>query len=359
MINKIITIFLIFGINFHISAQTMHAIIVSNTEDANIGKSCEMDQMMMIAEMNTIAKAIRYEISLKIISSGSFNFENLEQFIKELKANENDIIFFYYTGHGFNKKNYNDKYPIMDFNTVKYPLFMMHKKLKKKGARLCITMGDCCNNIIDKAKEVNKNLLVVEENKDKKNKIYKNLFLKPKGDIIVSSSKRGEYSYVHEKKGSYFTDEFRKALVYAVNYSNSLSWENLLIDTRNRVIRINQNKVQTLQFDLNLVSKPHPPIPNEPKYTDINKYLNDLSDNNISESERILLLDNYYKYFKKNARVDIFVGKIMTDMKTVEDFLDRIFLHADKIKSINLIENKSKISSDGKKYQQIAVQEIW
>jgi hypothetical protein len=43
----------------------------------------------------------------------------------------------------------------------------------------------------------------------------------------------------------------------------------------------------------------------------------------------------------------------------IEDFLDRLFLHAGKIKTINLIENNSKISTDGKKYKEITVQEIW
>ncbi len=362
MILKIVPFFLLIFLNFQISAQTMYAIIVANTEDAQIGQSCEIDQMMMIAEMNTISKTIGYDIVIKTFKNVNFNFESLEQYIKNLHCQADDIIYFYYTGHGFNESHHGNKYPVMALKTGYYPMQILHEQLKQKGAKLCITMGDCCNDvqdIISRAKTFQKNLDVVEDDTDNKIKIYQNLFLHPKGDIIVSSSKRGECSYVHRDKGSYFTDEFRKALVYAVNYSKDLSWETLLTETKNRVLRINSEKVQTAQFDINLNNTPNPPQPHQPEYTDINKYLNDLADENISKSKRSQLLDNYQKYFQKNARVDIFVGKTRTDLKIVEDFLDRLYLHANKIKSINLIENKSNLSSNGKKYEQISVQEIW
>lgn len=355
---KKILIPILFGITFQLSAQTMYSIIVANTEDSSIGKSCEIDQMMMIAEMNTVAKSIGYEIIITTISHSKFCFEEVDYVIKNLKCNSNDIIWFYYTGHGFNKTDHASKWPVMALNTGGFPLDLIHIKLMQKGARLNVTMGDCCNNILDASKAINKNLVVADEDISSKEKIYKNLFLKPKGNILVSSSEKGESSYSHPYKGSYFTDEFNKALVYAVNYSNTLSWEALLNDVKNRVLRLNSNEPQTVQFEINLENLPQPPTP-VPEYTNINKYLNDLADENIPENERKSLLNDYQKYFTKNARTDIFVGEVMTDMKTIEDFLERIYLHATKINTINLIENKSKTTGDGKKYQQITVQEVW
>ena len=46
-------------------------------------------------------------------------------------------------------------------------------------------------------------------------------------------------------------------------------------------------------------------------------------------------------------------------MKNAEIFLDRIMLHNQKISTLNLIENLSKLNLDGKRYSQITVQEWW
>jgi len=350
-------------INIQLSAQTLHGIIVANTNDISIGKGCVIDKKIKITEINTIAQTIGYEVNITVISENDFCLEKVDNVVSKLVCHSEDIIYFYYTGHGFNKGSYKSIWPVMALKTGGYQLNAIHEILKNKGARLCITMGDCCNNILGAPDAIDKNLVVVEENTINQEKIYNNLFLKPAGNILISSSEKGETSYCNSENGSFFTNEFNKALTYAANYSNTLSWENLLEDTKNRVLRQNSEKPQTAQYQINLDAKPPQPVvpvvPEVPEYTDINKYLNDIADSNIAESKRKVLLNNYKTYFTENARVDIYVGKTLTDIQTIENFLDRLYLHAEKINTVNLIENKSEITNYGKKYQQITVQEIW
>jgi hypothetical protein len=151
-----------------------------------IGPSCETDQLAMTAEINTIAQSIDYKVEFLLINRSMFGFDQVKETIEQLKCTPEDIIFFYYSGHGYNKDSTSSKWPIMHLNTGGYPMEKAVENLCKKGARLVIAIGDCCNNIINKPLGVERGFIIIPEVKNDVKTVYRNLFLVPKGYILVS-----------------------------------------------------------------------------------------------------------------------------------------------------------------------------
>ena len=351
---KLLVIIFVFFVAIQTTkAQYLYGIVADNTNEAIIGKSCELDMVHLAATLNTIAKSIGLTPRIKVISRSNFMFENVQKEIDQLQCTDQDIVFFYYSGHGENPAG--SAYPALLFGDGKYKLEILHTQLKQKGARLCISIGDCCNTINTQSVQ-NRGFIVVPSDKDSLNN-YRNLFLVPEGDIIVSASSKGQAANGNDEIGGYFTHEFLIALNCAVNYSTELSWNTILNDTRTRLNKYTFKAGKQVPFYQTRIKKGFVPKPiSVVSYEEINKYFSDLMQTN---SEQKNLREAYQTYFEKNARVDIYVETLLTDVMTIENFLDRLMLHSEKIVSLNLIQNLSKLNSHGDKYKQITVQEWW
>ncbi len=318
-------LFLIFfTVAYKMFAQTVHALVVANTEDVTIGKSCDVDKIRMTAEINTIAAAIGYKTDIKQVSGNSFNFEEVKKNIESINSDENDVIFFYYSGHGYNQNDV-DTFPTMHLLSGYLSLNQVKTMLSQKKQRLIIVMGDCCNIVVTDTLTENRSFVPLKIEIDKEQN-YRNLFLDPRGSILVASAKKGQYAMGNDAKGGFYSNFFIVALQYAVNYSNNLSWEALLADASNRLLRIKCDQCpQYPQYTiaLNANVNKNAEVKSNLTFDKINKYLNQFLDNKTKNKST--LLSEYAKYFEKNARVDIYVGNVMTDMQTIENYLDRIY----------------------------------
>lgn len=216
---------------------TFHAIIFANTEDSSIGKTVEVDLGRMSIEMTTIAKSIGYPIK-KYFYYGSkdrFNRSNLNAVISNLSCGPDDIIFFYYSGHGGRAQNGSSKFPEMLLNVNEslrlshlQPLMDVYQRLKEKKARFTLVMGDLCNSVISgysRDSNVPKGATVLSKETCE---VYKNLFLNVKGGLIAASSEPGYTSGCYLETGGHMTHSFLSMLQYCVNNNRGVSWEELM-----------------------------------------------------------------------------------------------------------------------------------
>jgi len=347
-----------------ILSQTLHGIIVANTDEPQIGISCVKDVQSMTARINTIARSINHKPEIKIIQGSAFIFDNVIEYIKPLSCT-NDIVIFYYSGHGANTNE--SLFPSLAFNDGLIELEKIHNLLKKKNPRLLFTIGDCCNNILKQTVHNKGFKPVVTQDSDSLPN-YRHLFIVPKGDLLVSASTKGQFAHGNDEIGGYFTHEFLQAITCAINYSTSSSWNIVMKDTETRLLihTFDKGAKQKPHYAINIEKAidPNPQPQPQPQptpspvisYEEINKYFSNLMD---ATQNQVSLRNEYKKYFENNSRVDIYKDGTLTDMMTVEDFLDRLVVHCNKIYSINLIQNLSKQTKDGSKYLQITVQEIW
>ncbi len=232
------------------SASTFHAIIFANTDDSHIGKSVYIDLKRMEVEMTAISKSIGYSIKKYFYygDAARFNRDNLESVIDNLNCGPDDIIFFYYSGHGGRAENENTQFPEMCLTVNEpltrssqlCPLHNVYSRLRNKNPRLTIVMGDLCNSIIRGYKR-NDNLASKGATILSKGayNVYRNLFVNVKGGLLAASSQPGHTSgcyQIHEdgqtyEAGGYMTHSFLTMLQYCVSQSREVSWDGLMKGT--------------------------------------------------------------------------------------------------------------------------------
>lgn len=218
------------------------AILVSDTQDKNIGNDDRLDNQALNKELKGIAQCLGMELSIKnITGKAAYNKRNLVSAIKETKPGKNDIVFFCFNGHGFRWDNQKDKYPNIcmqgpnDDTDGHYVLTTdIYNALLKLKARLTICFTDCCNSKIgDYAPSQTDNTLYSRANTRVSKKRMRDLLLNSEGSILATAAKPGEYAWSFGGSGSAFTQSFIAQLRKEVSSSNTqpVSWETLMDNT--------------------------------------------------------------------------------------------------------------------------------
>ncbi|MBQ7279224.1 MAG: caspase family protein [Bacteroidales bacterium] len=202
-------------------AQTLHVINFCNTLHPEIGTVVDYERTNR--ESGLIASFIGYNISYYNGVGEACSKENLMTTINSLGCGKDDIILFYYSGHGTRSINDKSEYPQMCLKYEGYqqdkfvPVHTVVEMLKGKGARLTIVLTDCCNKalpgISTKSLMENDGKAVVADERIEKN--YRKLFLENKGLIVSTSSKAGQYSHGWEELGGAFSIMFFESALYS------------------------------------------------------------------------------------------------------------------------------------------------
>jgi len=129
-------------------------LVVANTNDPDIGGSCYKDMNRVVYTYQDLAEFLGIEIFPTKIFGTLYSKENIEKAINDIKPSKDDIVIFYYSGHGFRKKNDKRRYPYLDFRAKPkddYKVYSMNiedifHSITKKGARFNLVLSDCCNN---------------------------------------------------------------------------------------------------------------------------------------------------------------------------------------------------------------------
>lgn len=232
-------------------AQTIHWIIFADTQSYDIGDEVKNSVSALTTQFidrinDAIAPKGYYSPTPKVYRGSDFTEGNCNRAIQNLKCGNEDIIVFYYLGHGgraeMNRvaeaEAYKNSHPWpdlqFDHNGGSQKEFLslssVHRKLKQKGARLTLTIGMCCNSTNSKYK---KHGMSSQSRKYKlvgkkfAKKIGQKLFLKYKGDIMVASAKPGQESQGGTYNGR-DVDSFTSALCSTLDrYANNDTGENV------------------------------------------------------------------------------------------------------------------------------------
>lgn len=288
--------------------------------------------------------------------------KNCKDVVENLLSADDDIIVFYYVGHGARSKNDVSQYPQMllaqSDESKCIPLEGgVHEVLKKKRGRLKITIGMCCN-VYDEVLTPKQGIAfspnhgrAYAEISEVEN--IQKLFLENTGDIIVSSSDKGQPSWGGYIEGIGDFDYFTYCLIgnfaKEVTKSKSPSWENILNNVQSDVDEITTSlasrpnspvMAQTPIFDVNVEGVDQPDIVDDdgednvtPSHSERDKFLNDITELldriiNVRQmsSKREDAAQFLKQFFAKNASVKILGqgGNHVVDKESVEEFFDRI-----------------------------------
>ena len=156
-----------------------------------------------------------------LISDKQFTKKNVENFLVGFSPGPNDVVIFMYSGHGYRFSNQTEKYPQLDMRYSEYQamddnstmnLKQVYDELIKKGARLNIVLGDCCNSDVGFSRSVGSSFMTSRASVDPDFEKLKKLFLKSSGNIIAAGASPSEYSWCTMNNGGFFTTSFIGAL---------------------------------------------------------------------------------------------------------------------------------------------------
>jgi hypothetical protein len=229
-------------------AATFHLIVLANTDIFDIGAGCRVDMNHLDAEFEGIASTLNIAYEKHLLYGSSFTKENLLNTIDNLDVNSNDIVLFFYRGHGFRWSDQTSAYPSLAItrshsvpvstqNTIL--LETVYNKINAKGARLNLSFADCCNSDIGINQQTTKdNYLYMQSNASAEYAKLNELFMKRQGNLIVAASEKGEVSWTNSMYGGFFTTSFLQSVSEEISYlkSSESSWKNIITNTRTYAI---------------------------------------------------------------------------------------------------------------------------
>lgn len=369
LIAAIAALFLSIGLN----AQTFHLILFCNTIDEKIGESCERDHNLVYQEASTIADYLNYDIKYYDYYGQNCSRENLLGLLADLNCATNDIVLFYYSGHGVHAAADPGSFPQMCLKYSGYqqdkfvPVRTVKEALDKKNAQLTIILTDCCNNIADwvSAKGYFEGMGKASAIKEVEAKHYRQLFSQQKGSVVITGSKKGQYSLCN-KNGGFFTLSFFATMDQVGLGNISPDWNQVATSLTASTLDITGNR-QEPYGSINVSKLNGSIIPDFNNgggassfetTTRAQKLFKSLLDKRTSLTDRFSIADNAKEVlFARNAKVRV-VGR---DQKTtiavddVDSYLSKICLEK-KIVSVSVI-SETKDNSD--KYSYLVVHEVY
>jgi hypothetical protein len=231
----------------------LHLVLVANTEDKDIGKTCMIDKDATYKTFSEIAEFLGIQFNPTVIFGKDFSKANVDKAVSAIRPGTNDIVVFYYSGHGFNEMNENYQFPYLDLRDKSFQKYggpytlnieTIYQKLKSKGARLNLVISDCCNN------DPSSGALVSSEGASTRTSSIgwnlencKALFMAQQPQsVIMTAAQKGELSAGNPSDGGIFTFIFREQLEKSLGpFTRNPTWNNLVVTAKKETL----NKAKT------------------------------------------------------------------------------------------------------------------
>ena len=342
-----------------VQAKTIHWLTFIDTTDENVGEIDQNTRKILYARwinlVNASLKEHGYNVNVIDIYGSKTSPENCKNIVNDLDCGSEDIVMFYYVGHGTENSN-TSRYPLMliaQSNVSKFvPLSWVHNTLKKKGARLTISIGMCCNARQGAPGRIAPSYGNTYVDQDMSESIKK-MFLNYKGDMIITSASPAESSWACDSNIGP-TDYFTLNLLIQFNNilpdKNNPDWENMMREIKQSVYDDVKNcegiqrrfpgSTQTPIWDCNLVAANRPSVthPTPPTTTnknkddktimktDLDRVLSFISSANAGEQQRIAEVEKIKSKFASDLTVRIMSqdGNVVVDKESISTFLGRI-----------------------------------
>ena len=235
-----------------LQAQTIHWITFVDTSDWDLGAVNKKGRQVLNSEFIDV---VNQALFMRGYRSKKYDFtdsnttpENCKKTIEDFTCSPEDIVVFYYIGHGvrpalgekYDRANPWPQLCLAQINEKKFiPLHWIHEELKGKGARLVVTVGMCCNTRYTKAKHKNEPKFrssfgkTINENYAKR---IQSWFLDYKGDVEVTSASPTQRSitYQFQKWGAIdlFTGAIASTMQQNSYKGSTITWDTFLKDVK-------------------------------------------------------------------------------------------------------------------------------
>lgn len=231
------------------SGTAMHLIVVADTQDEEIGPTCEKDRLRVTKNFRELAAFMGIAFKENSVFGDKYNKKNVLTSIQSLRPSPQDIVVFYYTGHGFSNPQDQFQYPHLVLRQASFePLIEnslnmenIYKMITAKGARLNLVISDCCNSDPDAIGPIPEDVTRTRSSGvpwDKNTCL--SLFMPPNPvSILMTAASKGELAAGNMAYGGFFSYNFKAALDRSLSPFNSMravTWEQIAKDAQNQTI---------------------------------------------------------------------------------------------------------------------------
>lgn len=236
------------GLTAQEKKTTLHLVLVANTEDKSIGTTCAVDKDATFKTFSEVAEFLGIQFSPTVISGKEFSKVNVDKAVSAVQPGSDDIVVFYYSGHGFNDVNEGYQFPYMDLRDKSFQKYggayalnveTIFQKLKAKGGRLNLVLSDCCNNDPTAGQimsGVGASTRTSSIGWSMEN--CQALFMdKKRTSLLMTAAVKGQLSAGNPADGGLFTFSFRESLEKALGpFTRKPNWNTLIADAKTQTI---------------------------------------------------------------------------------------------------------------------------
>ena len=345
------TLFILFTLMLCLTASatgTFRVIIFADTNDDRLGTGFEANIELIQDELGIITTALDMENDYEEVIYEQFecNSAKLKEVIRNFRCGSDDIVAFFYFGHGARSPQDKSEFPQMclgeDDESNWVSLEGVYDELVKKGGRFTFVMGDCCNNVpypgVTPKIGILANASASTISPTQKEAICK-LFLNSKGSILISGCEKNETSIYNRASGGFLLNGFIVAFEEYTSSTSAPDWETCLLKMKNYTVALGtqlherqpQFNIQHPQW-LNRVNggtRQTPPTPTKPvvKPGDLLSALVNIANDDNDRGYRINLRSQVLQeFFAPTARVEIIGRNGTTSLadESAQDFINRI-----------------------------------
>jgi Caspase domain len=211
-----------------VRAQTLHVISAVDIHDFDLGAWFGVNSDHVETSTKYLATAADLKLKFTKITNPerkTIACQAILDSVRSLQVQPDDVVLFYYSGHGFRPEDQRDSSNIFpwfvcdDFPPPgKTPNLMdVHAALLQKHARLTITIADACNNFLQEGVAAPRMARIEGAAR------IKAMLRQFRGGLVMSGSKRGQFSY-YFTTGGYFTNQLLEVLENPLEGSPSQLW---------------------------------------------------------------------------------------------------------------------------------------
>jgi hypothetical protein len=238
-----------------ITPAKIHFILVANTEDPRIGYSVQKDVVNISSQIKDVSTFLNVPLNFVEVSGKKFGKSSVETAINNLKPGANDIVIFYYSGHGYSNENKTtQQYPQFDLRQSRFEDITVAtlnaedvlNKIKAKNARLNLVITDCCNSNLGLLKPEGKNFALTAKSLLSWEKSFcYDLFMKSKGSVLATAAKKGQYAYGNTDVGGYFTSNLITSIEKYLSKFQTASptWQQIISEAQTTTVSLSMTNV--------------------------------------------------------------------------------------------------------------------
>lgn len=132
-------------------ASCFHALIIANNWDPRLEIPSTSDAYRLKKSLQTIASAANMNLKIQILDRKNCRSSEALRWIEGLQVSSDDIVLFYFTGHGAPDCNYS-AWPQIGLHNQYFRSAEIQDMIRRIPCRLGILFLDCCNGYAKKGK---------------------------------------------------------------------------------------------------------------------------------------------------------------------------------------------------------------